>query len=37
VLKAKGYRRTYDEYAGGHDDLAWRSGFPRGLIALVGL
>jgi len=36
VLKAKGYRLTYDEYAGGHDDLAWRSGFPKGLIALVG-
>ena len=36
ALKAKGYRVTYAEYAGGHDDLAWRSGFPRGLIALVG-
>jgi enterochelin esterase-like enzyme len=36
VLRAKGYRVTYDEFAGGHSDLNWRSGFPRGLIALVG-
>lgn len=36
VLRAKGYRVTYDEYAGGHSDLNWRSGFARGLLALVG-
>ena len=36
ALKAKGYRLTYDEFAGGHSDLNWRSGFPKGLIALVG-
>ena len=36
VLRAKGYRVTYAEYAGGHDDLSWRSGFPNGLISLVG-
>ena len=36
ALKAKGYRVTYDEFAGGHSDLNWRSGFSKGLIALVG-
>ena len=36
ALRAKGYRVTYDEFAGGHSDLNWRSGFARGLLALVG-
>ena len=36
TLRAKGYRVTYTEFAGGHSDLNWRSGFPRGLIALIG-
>jgi enterochelin esterase-like enzyme len=36
ALKAKGYRVTYDEYAGGHSDLNWQGGFSKGLIALVG-
>jgi enterochelin esterase-like enzyme len=36
VLKGKGNRVTYDEFAGGHDDLSWRTGYPKGLIALVG-
>ena len=36
TLRAKGYRVTYTEFAGGHSDLNWRSGFPRGLMALVG-
>ncbi len=36
ALQAKGYRVTYSEYAGGHSDLNWRSGFSRGLLALVG-
>jgi len=36
ALKAKGNRLTYDEFAGGHSDLNWRSGFARGLLALVG-
>jgi enterochelin esterase family protein len=36
ALTTKGYRVTYDEFAGGHSDLNWRSGFSRGLIALVG-
>jgi enterochelin esterase-like enzyme len=35
-LRAKGYRVTYDEFAGGHSDLNWRSGFAKGLLALVG-
>jgi len=36
VLRVKGYKVTYDEFAGGHSDLSWRSGFARGLLALVG-
>ena len=36
ALNAKGNRLTYDEFAGGHSDLNWRSGFARGLLALVG-
>ena len=35
ALRAKGYRVTYDEFAGGHSDLNWRSGFARGLLALL--
>jgi enterochelin esterase family protein len=36
ALRAKGYRVTYDEYAGGHSDLNWRTGYAKGLLALVG-
>jgi enterochelin esterase-like enzyme len=36
ALRAKGYRVTYSEFAGGHSDLNWRSGFAKGLLALVG-
>jgi enterochelin esterase family protein len=36
VLRAKGYRVTYDEFAGGHSDLNWRTGYAKGLLALVG-
>lgn len=36
VLREKGNRVTYAEYAGGHSDLNWRSGFAKGLLALVG-
>ena len=36
ALRPKGYRVTYDEFAGGHSDLNWRSGVARGLLALVG-
>jgi enterochelin esterase-like enzyme len=34
VLREKRYRVTYDEFAGGHSDLNWRSGMARGLLAL---
>jgi enterochelin esterase-like enzyme len=36
VLRAKGYKLAYDEFAGGHSDLNWRSGFARGMLELVG-
>ena len=36
VLRAKGYNVVHEEFAGGHDDLAWQETFPRGLIALIG-
>jgi enterochelin esterase family protein len=36
ALRAKGYRVTYDEFAGGHSDLNWRTGYAKGLLALVG-
>lgn len=36
VLRGKGYRVTYDEFAGGHSDLNWRTGYAKGLLALVG-
>ena len=36
ALRAKGYRVTYKEFAGGHSDLNWRSGFATGLLELVG-
>ncbi|MBJ3778766.1 alpha/beta hydrolase-fold protein [Acuticoccus mangrovi] len=37
VLRAKGYRVSYGEYAGGHDYLIWRGALGDGLIALTGL
>lgn len=36
VLQAKGYEVTYKEFTGGHTFLDWRSGFPDGLISLIG-
>ena len=36
ALRGKGYRVTYDEFAGGHSDLNWRTGYAKGLLALVG-
>jgi enterochelin esterase family protein len=36
ALRARWYRVTYDEFAGGHSDLNWRTGYAKGLLALVG-
>ncbi|RIK44879.1 MAG: enterochelin esterase [Chloroflexi bacterium] len=36
VLRLKGYEVHYQEYAGGHDYLWWRSTLADGLLALVG-
>ena len=35
VLREKGYQVTHHEFVGGHDQLAWRAGVPRGLLALL--
>ena len=34
VLLAKGYKVTYQEFVGGHDDLSWRGLLADGLMAL---
>jgi enterochelin esterase family protein len=36
ALRALGYSVAYQEFAGGHDHLAWRASLPDGLIALYG-
>jgi enterochelin esterase-like enzyme len=36
VLRAQGYVVQFEEFAGGHDPLAWRATLPNGLIALFG-
>lgn len=36
VLLAKGYRVDYVEFAGGHDDIGWRTALPRALLSLIG-
>jgi enterochelin esterase-like enzyme len=34
ALRALGYAVVYQEFAGGHDHLAWRANLPDGLVAL---
>jgi enterochelin esterase family protein len=35
VLKAKGYRVTYSEFVGGHNEVCWRGSFADAIIALT--
>ena len=35
VLEAKGYRVTYSEFVGGHDEVCWRGSFADAIIALT--
>jgi enterochelin esterase family protein len=35
VLRAKGYRVTYSEFAGGHSEVCWRGSFANGLLSLT--
>lgn len=37
VLRAKGYRVTYQEFLSGHDDITWRGSLADALIALYGM
>jgi enterochelin esterase family protein len=34
VLEAKGYRVTYSEFVGGHNEVCWRGSFANALMAL---
>jgi enterochelin esterase family protein len=35
VLEAKGYRVTYSEFVGGHNEVCWRGSFADGIMALT--
>lgn len=35
VLEAKGYRVTYSEFVGGHNELCWRGSFANAIMALT--
>jgi enterochelin esterase family protein len=35
VLQAKGYRVTYSEFVGGHNEVCWRGSLADALIALT--
>ena len=35
VLEAKGYRVTYSEFVGGHNEVCWRGSFANALMALT--
>ena len=37
VLKAKGYRVTYSEFVGGHNEVCWRGSFADGIMALTAM
>jgi len=36
VLQAKGYRVTYSEFVGGHNEVCWRGSFANAIMALIG-
>jgi len=36
VLQAKGYRVTYSEFIGGHNEVCWRGSFADAIMALTG-
>ncbi len=36
VLEAKGYRVTYSEFVGGHNEVCWRGSFADAIMALTG-
>jgi enterochelin esterase family protein len=35
VLQSKGYRVTYSEFVGGHNEICWRGSFAEGIMALT--
>jgi enterochelin esterase-like enzyme len=35
VLEAKGYRVTYSEFVGGHNEVCWRGSFADAIVALT--
>ena len=36
VLEAKGYRVTYSEFVGGHNEVCWRGSLADAIMALTG-